>query len=341
MASLTSPKAATEAFPDDGGTKRAHPIRSLVLHRSLLGLGTIFAVSIIVFMATQVLPGNAATAILGNTASPEQVAALEEALNLNEPPLTQYWTWISGVATGDPGTSLANGEPVWPQVWPRLVNSAVLGMVAAFIGVAAGVSLGIVVAWKRGRPLDHGVSVTALVVTSLPEFVVAMALILTFATGRFKVLPPVSNLPPGTYAWQEPIALVLPAATLALIITPYILRMTRAAMIEALDSDYVEMARLKGLSERRVLMTHSLRNALPPIIQVVGLCLLYLAGGVVIVETVFAYPGIGQGLVIAVTARDIPVIQLLVLMLATFYVIVNITTDAVTLVATPRRRFPR
>ena len=181
----------------------------------------------------------------------------------------------------------------------------------------------------------------ALSVTGLPEFVIGIVLVIFFATVVFRVLPGVSVLPPGTYAWSQPNLLVLPVLSLIIIIFPYIFRMTRAAMIEALETEYVEMARLKGTSPRRVLLTHALPNALPPVVQVVGLTFLYLAGGIVIVEEVFNYPGLGHGLVDAVTARDIPVIQFTVLALAAFYVVVNIVADVIALALTPRRRVPR
>jgi peptide/nickel transport system permease protein len=183
--------------------------------------------------------------------------------------------------------------------------------------------------------------VIALAVTSLPEFVIAISLVILLATTVFHVLPAIALIPPGTYAWQEPKQLILPVVTLALVIIPYIMRMTRAAMIEALESDYVEMARLKGVPERQVVLRHALPNAIAPIIQVIGLNFLYLAGGIVVVEYVFNFPGIGTGLVSAVTARDIPVIQLIVLILTGFYILMNILTDVIALAATPRRRIAR
>ncbi len=177
--------------------------------------------------------------------------------------------------------------------------------------------------------------------TSLPEFVVAIGLIILFATGLTHLLPAVSLLPPGTYAWNAPRLLILPVATLVIVIVPYIQRMTRAAMIEALESDYVEMARLKGVPRWRIVALHALPNATAPVIQVIGLNFLYLAGGVVVVEYVFAFPGVGQGLVYAVDDRDIPVIQFIVVVLAAFYVLVNIVTDVIAVLATPRHRIPR
>jgi peptide/nickel transport system permease protein len=226
-------------------------------------------------------------------------------------------------------------------VKPRLINSGVLVVVAGALGTAIGVLFGIIAALRKDSWFDHLTSVLALAVTAMPEFVVAIGLIVLLSTLVFHILPSVSMLVPGVYAWQKPSLLVLPVATLVIVIVPYLYRMTRAATIEALESDYVEMARLKGVPEWRVTLFHALPNAVAPVIQVIGLNFLYLAGGIVIVEEVFNFPGVGQGLVNAVSNRDIPVIQFIVIVLATFYVFVNIATDVIALAATPRRRIGR
>jgi peptide/nickel transport system permease protein len=298
-------------------TGEPHPIVALLVQRVALGVVTLFVVSVVIFAATEALPGNAAVAILGHSAAPAQLHALERQLHLNRSAFDQYRSWISGVLSGHPGKSLANGMPVWSVVRPALANSIVLVLLAGVIGSIVGVMLGALAALRKDSPLDHVLSVIALAVTALPEFVVAIVLIVVFATVVWHIVPAVSLVPPGTHAWSEPRQLILPVATLVVVIVPYILRMTRAATVEALESDYVEMARLKGLR------------------------LLYLAGGIVVVEFVFAYPGIGQSLVSAVSNRDVPVIQMTVLLLAGFYVFVNIVSDVVALLATPRRRLPR
>ncbi len=331
--------AAVPARPS--ASHRAHPIARLIRRRLAIGVVILFLVSVVVFLATEVLPGNAATAILGHNATPARVHALEVSLHLNRGLLDQYWVWISGVFTGNLGQSLSNGLPVWGYVEPRLINSAVLVVLTGAISALAGVILGAIAALRKDGWFDHVISVIVLAVTSLPEFVVAIALIILLSTVVWHVLPAVSLLAPGTYAWSQPELLVLPAATLVIVVVPYILRMMRAAMVEALESDYVEMARLKGVPEWRVVLVHALPNAIAPTIQVIGLNFLYLAGGVVIVEYVFNFPGIGQGLVDAVSGRDIPVIQFIVLVLAAFYVVMNIVTDVIALLATPRRRIAR
>jgi peptide/nickel transport system permease protein len=323
------------------GSRRAHPITRLIRRRLAIGVLVLFLVSVVVFLATEVLPGNAAYAILGHNASPARVRSLEVALHLNRGLFDQYWVWISGLFTGNLGDSLANGLPVWSYVAPRLANSAFLVLVTGVIGTLVGVSAGVICALRKDGWFDYVTSAVVLGVTSLPEFVVAIALIILLSTTVWRILPAVSLLAPGTYAWSQPELLVLPVATLVIVIVPYTLRMMRAAMVEALESDYVEMARLKGLPEWRVVLVHALPNAIAPTIQVIGLNFLYLAGGVVVVEYVFNFPGIGQGLVNAVSARDIPVIQFTVLALAAFYVVMNILTDVIALLATPRRRIAR
>lgn len=318
-----------------------HPLIYLVLQRGIAGVGTLFVVSVIIFLATEVLPGNAAYAVLGHTASPAHLRLLERQLGLEKGIFAQYGSWLAGLFSGHLGTSLASGQGVWSLVKPELVNSAQLVLIAGLIGTILGVTVGAIAALHKDGWFDHITSVAALAVTALPEFVVAIMLISVFATLVMHLLPAVSIVPPGTYAWNDPKVLVLPAATLVIVIIPYTMRMMRASMIEALESDYVEMAHLKGVKSWRIALLHALPNSIAPTIQVIGLNFLYLAGGIVIVENVFNFPGIGQGLINAVSNRDIPVIQFIVIVLAAFYVLVNILTDVVALLATPRRRIAR
>ena len=319
----------------------AHPVARLIAVRIALGVLTLWAVTVVIFLATQALPGNAAYAVLGHSATPQRLHALEAALHLNRPLISQYGSWIGGVLQGNLGHSLANGEKVSTLIGPRIVNSAALVVAAGVIGSLVGVVLGLLAAARRDSPFDHTCSVVLLAITALPEFVVAITLVILFSVLVLHILPATSTIPPGSHPWNNINALILPTATLAIVIAPYIFRMVRGAMIDALESDYVEMARLKGLPRWRVLLVHALPNSLPPIVQVIGLNLLYLAGGIVVVEYVFNYPGIGAALVDAVDNRDIPMIQFIVLVLAAFYVVVNIVTDVIALMATPRRRVAR
>jgi len=336
---------AAPATPDGDAparTRRAGgTILPLLARRLVAGLFTLFAVSIIVFAATQVLPGNAATAVLGQSATPLRVAQLEAQMHLNRPAVAQYASWIGGILHGHPGTSLVANQPVASIVLPRVLASAALVILAAVIGVTIGVVGGVLAASRRSGLIDQSMSLGSLIITAMPEFVVALLLVVVFSTTVFRVLPAVSIITPGRSVLSSPSQLVLPVATLVIVIVPYIFRMMRGAMLEALESDYVEMAQLRGQSVRRVLFVHALPNALAPVIQVIGLTLLYLAGGIVVVEFVFNYRGLGQGLVNAVTTRDIPTIQFLVLLLAAFYVLVNIVTDVLVLLVSPRRRYPR
>ena len=322
-------------------TTRAHPILWMIAQRVLMGIGTLFVVSIVTFVATQVLPGNAAYAVLGHSAGRSQIAALERQLGLDRSVVAQYWSWLSGLVQGHFGESLTANVSVWSLVGPRIVNSAALVVAAGFVGTLVGVASGLLAAVKRDKPIDHVMCVIALGAAALPEFVVAVALIFLLATNVLHILPAVSPIPPGQEPWQQLKLLVLPTLTLVIVTAPYIFRMMRAATIEALESDYVELARLKGLSAWAVILRHAVPNAVAPTIQAIGLCLLYLAGGIVVVEVVFAYPGIGQGLYSAVLDKDIPTIQFTVVLLGAFYVLTNIATDVISVVATPRRRVAR
>jgi len=337
--------AAAPASPGGDAPARSRraggTILPLLARRLVAGVFTLFAVSIIVFAATQVLPGNAATAVLGQSATPLRVAQLEAQMHLNRPAVAQYASWIGGILHGNPGTSLVANQPVASIVLPRVLASAALVILAAVIGVTIGVVGGVLAASRRSGLIDQSMSLGSLIITAMPEFVVALLLVVLFSTTVFRVLPAVSIISPGHSVLGSPSQLVLPVATLVIVIVPYIFRMMRGAMLEALESDYVEMAQLRGQSVRRVLFVHALPNALAPVIQVIGLTLLYLAGGIVVVEFVFNYRGLGQGLVNAVTTRDIPTIQFLVLLLAAFYVLVNIVTDVLVLLVSPRRRYPR
>lgn len=314
------------------------PIAKIVLRRVLLGLVTLLLVSIVVFAATQWLPGDAARAITGRAAPPERLLALRAELHLDRPALEQYATWLSAFVQGDLGKSLVNSNPVSAIIGPRLVNSAVLLVLVVAIAVPLALVAGIGAALWRNTRFDTISSVGALALAAVPEFVLAIGLVILFSTVVFHWLPPVSMIRPGSSIFERPQRLVLPVATLVLAVFPYLFRMTRGLVVEVLDSDYIEMARLKGLTTRRIVFIHALPNAVAPLGQAVALVCAYLAGGIVVVEFIFAFPGIGQGLCNAVVARDIPAIQAIVVILAAFYVLVNIVADLFALLMTPRAR---
>lgn len=309
-----------------------------LLRRILLGLLTLLLVSIVVFAATQALPGNAAQAILGRSATPARVAALTRQLHLNQSVVTQYLQWLGGIVSGNFGTSAATQQPVSQLLSGRIANSAFLVLVAALIAVPLSILLGVIMAVRRDRPTDHVLSMITLALAALPEFVIGIALVLLFATNLSHLLPAVSLIAPGEHAWNQPNSVVLPAVTLILAVTPYISRIMRGSMVEVLESEYVTMARLKGLSNRTVIWRHAVPNAIVPAIQVSALQLAYMAGGVVVVEYVFSFPGIGASLVDAVGNRDVPVVQALTIIIAAVYVVVNLVADLITIVATPRLR---
>jgi peptide/nickel transport system permease protein len=308
------------------------------MRRLGLGLLTLWLVSLVVFAAVLALPGDAATAILGKDATPERVAALRDQLNLDDSVVSQYLQWLGGLLTGDLGTSAATQEPVRDLLSARVGNSAFLVLVASLVAIPLSLVIGVWTAMRRDRPVDHITSTVSLVLASLPEFVIAIALVLLFATNVFHVLPAVSLLPPGTHAWEDLEVVVLPAATLVLAVTPYISRIMRGSMVEVLQSEYVTMARLKGLPERTVIWRHAVPNAIVPAIQVTALQLAWMAGGVVVVEFVFHYPGIGAALVDAVALRDMPVVQTVAMLMAAIYVGLNMLADIATILVTPKLR---
>jgi peptide/nickel transport system permease protein len=338
---MTETLEVTAASPSKPKARTNHPIRSLLVQRLLTGVVSVVVISIVVYAATLVLPGDAATAILGQQATPERLVELRHQLHLDQSAISGYLSWAKAALHGDFGTSLTQRAPVWDLMAPRLANSIVLIVATAIISTVLGVLLGMWAAARRDSWVDHSLSVTALVASSLPEFVVAVFVVMVFAVTMFAWFPAVSILPEGEHIWNEPNKLVLPVVALVIVVTPYVFRMFRASLIEAMSSDYVEVATLKGASTRRLLFGHALPNSLAATIQVIGLNLLYLAGGIALVETVFQYPGIGLSLVASITDRDVPVIQFLVVLLAIAYVFLNVATDVAVLLVTPRRRLPR
>jgi peptide/nickel transport system permease protein len=310
----------------------------LTARRIALGLLTLLAASVVVFAATQLLPGDAARAILGRDATPARLAEVRAQLHLNDSAPDQYWSWLTGIFSGDLGTSLANGEPVGSFIGGRIGNTAFLVAISALIAVPLSMLLGVIAAVRRDKPIDQVVTIGSTVLAALPEFVTAIVLTLLLSTVVVQAFPAVSIIPPGSAPWSNPKLIVLPALTLTLAVLPYITRMVRGTMVEVLESDYIEMARLKGVRGSMTIIRHALPNIAGPASQAIGLALAYLAGGAVVVEYVFAYPGVGQGLVNAVTERDVPVIQALTLLLAASYVTFNLIADLVTYMLTPRAR---
>ncbi|WP_240629975.1 ABC transporter permease [Specibacter cremeus] len=310
----------------------------LFLRRSLFGLFTLWVVSLVVFLATQALPGDAAQAILGREATPERLAALRAQLHLGGSLPEQYLNWLGHLLSLNLGTSLAGGMPVSDAVAPMLLNSTVLMVCAAVIAIPLAIGIGTWSALKKDTVIDNVTGIATLVLASLPEFVVGVLLVLLLSTGLFHLFPAVFVQMPGAQVWNNPAQLVLPVLTLVVAVSPYIIRIMRATMLEVLDSQYVQQARLKGLPERTVILRHAIPNAIGPVAQVIALQLAWLIGGVVLVEYLFRFPGVGFELIDAVTNRDMPVVQALAIIIALFYVVVNLLADVVTLVANPKVR---
>jgi peptide/nickel transport system permease protein len=334
--------AAVAAAPP-APRKRRRPgaprgVTGFLLRRVALGILTLFVISLVVFLATQSLPSDPARARLGRNATPESVAALRQQLGLNRPAYRQYESWLRGVVTGNLGTSLTTGNPIWQDVSDRTKNSAFLVLVSAIVSIPLSIVIGVMAALKRDGAFDNSSSFLTLCLAAMPEFVIGLLLVALLATSVFKVLPAVSIIPPGADPYFDTSKIVLPATTLILAVTPYIARIMRASMIEVLESEYIEMARLKGLSERVVVWRHALPNALGPAFQVIALNLAYLAGGVIVVESVFSYSGIGIALRDAVLNRDFTTVQALALMIAAVYVVTNLIADIATILVTPRLR---
>lgn len=313
-------------------------IARIVVKRLLVSLVILFAVSLLVFVATLLLPGDPAQAVLGQQATPERLEALREQMNLNDPVWQRYLSWLGGLFTGDLGYSAATNGPVAELLGDRIQASLVLLGLASLIAIPVGILVGTFSALKRGRAFDNVSTGFSLVLASLPEFVIGIGLIALFSTSVFKILPSVTMAPPGEPVWNFPVQLILPTLTLALVVTPYIVRMMRATMLEVLDSGFVEMARLKGVPERDVILKHAVPHALGPVAQVIAIQLAWMAGGVVVIEFLFRYPGIGQALVDAVTNRDVQVVQALSIIIAAAYIVVNLLADLVGILTNPKLR---
>ncbi|MCA3508322.1 MAG: ABC transporter permease [Rhodobacter sp.] len=306
----------------------------MIGQRLLLGMLTLFIISVVIFGATELLPGDLARELLGQSATEETLAALREQLGLNDPAPVRYWNWLTGVLRGDFGVSMATQKPISELVGTRLGNTLFLALYAAALSVPLSLLLGVLAALWRNSVFDRASNALALTAISFPEFFVAYILILWLAqTGLF---PSMVRITGATTTGDLLYSAFLPALTLTLVVTAHMMRMTRAAIINLLASPYIEMARLKGMSPMRVVLHHAVPNALAPIINVVALNLAYLITGVVVVEVVFVYPGLGQLMIDAVTNRDIPVVQAIALIFASAYVLLNLLADVLSTVTNPR-----
>ena len=316
------------------------PLVRMAAQRLALGGGLLFAVSILIFVGTQILPGDVAQAILGQSATPQNLANLRKELGLDESAVVRYFNWLGGAVTGDFGTALSSKQPVMKLIGQRLENTLFLAGVTGAIAVPLSIILGLVSALYRERWPDKVINIFSLGAISFPEFFVGYLLILVFAL-NLGWLPPLSAVRDGMPFGDRLIATALPCITLTFAVMAHMQRMTRAAILNVLDSAYIETAELKGLRPFKVILRHALPNAVAPIINVVMLNLAYLIVGVVVVEVVFVYPGLGTLMVDAVAYRDVPVVQACGLLFAATYILLNLVADLVGLIANPRLRHPK
>ena len=322
------------------GLRQRFPLLALILERFVLSLVLLFAVSILIFGGLEALPGDFATTYLGQSATPQAVANIREDLGLNRPITTRYVEWLGNAVQGDFGTSWASKNSVSEQIGKRLGNSLFLAGFAAVISVPLAVGLGMLSVHFRNRLPDKIINVISLAAISLPEFFIGYLLILVFAVNLGMATFPATVY--DSMGFVERLkAIALPTATLVLVVLAHMMRMTRAAILSVMSSAYMETAELKGLSAFRAIVKHAAPNALAPIINVIALNLAYLVVGVVVVEVVFVYPGMGQYMVDAVTVRDMPVVQACGLIFAAVYIFLNMTADILAIIANPRLRHPR
>lgn len=307
-----------------------------VAKRLFLGILTLFLVTLLIFLAIQLLPGDLAQAVLGQAATKDTVEAFRRELGLDQPAYIRYLSWLMGVLHGDLGHSLASGRAVSDMIAGRLGNTLFLALYTAAIAVPLSIGLGLAAALFRHRLFDRLANLVTLSAISFPEFFIAYILI--YFLGQSGLFPTIIRLDDSMGWGQKLYQCFLPALTLTLIITAHMMRMTRAAIINLLALPYIEMAKLKGLSPWRIIIHHALPNALAPIINVVSLSLAYLITGVVVVEVVFVYPGLGQLIVDAVSKRDVVVVQSTALIFASAYIGLNMISDLLSTLTNPRLR---
>lgn len=315
----------------------SHPLLTYSTRRLLTGIGLALLVSVLIFVATQILPGDSARAILGREANPVALANLRRELGLDRPLVSQYWSWLSGLFQGDLGTSYASRGPVSDLLAGRIWNSIVLAVVAIIVILPLSLVLGAVAGVRRGRSSDHAISGVTLAAVAVPDFVVGTLLASAFAV-TWKLFPAVSIIPTGDSPLDNPKILVLPVVTLVISGLAANIRMVRGGVAAQMDAEHVETARLNGIPERQVVVRHVLRNSIAPSIQTFAMTVQWLVSGVIVVETVFQYPGIGQSLVAAVGLRDAVVVQSLGFMIALTYIVANIIADLAVVLVIPKLR---
>ncbi len=317
-----------------------HPILKLVAQRVALSLLLLLAASVLIFVGTQILPGDVAQSILGQSATPEALANLRRDLGLNEPAVTRYFDWLFGALQGDLGTALTNGRDIADSMGGRLSNTLFLAFWAAIVSVPLAIMLGLVAVRYKDRWPDKLISGTTLASISIPEFLIGY-LLMFYLGVQLRWFPSVATIHDGMSLGEKLNTIALPVMVLTLVVLAHMMRMTRAAILNVMQSAYIETAELKGLSGLQIIWRHAFPNAIAPIVNVVMLNLAYLVVGVVVVEVVFVYPGMGQYLVDHVSKRDVPVVQACGLIFAAVYIGLNLVADLVSILANPRLRHPK
>ena len=312
-------------------------VQMLIVRKTALAVLTLLFVAVLVFVATELIPGDAAFAILGQGASTEALEAMRERLGLDRPAVVRFVEWLGRTMTGDFGESFGTGQPVAPLISERLWNTLRLAGLAALIAMPAAIVIGVASAARAGSAFDRVVSLAVLSVVAVPEFFVGLLLVFLFAV-QLNLLPAISFVREGQDMTAFLRAATLPALTLALSVAPHLVRMTRSTIISGLTSGYVEAAVLRGVPRRRIVWRHVLPNVAGPLISISALILAYFIAGVVVVETVFAYPGIGRLMVDAVSTKDTPLIQACALLMASIYIFINTLADVLASASNPRRR---
>ena len=312
----------------------------LIVNRFAFGVLTLFAITLLISLALEVLPGDFAEQRLGQSATPETIAAIREQLGLNKPVLVRYAQWLGNFVQGDMGISLSNNRPVSELLATRLGNTLFLAVSSAIVAVPLALLLGIIAALYRESLIDKMISTITLAAISLPEFFIGYILVALFAV-YWQIFPAISSISDSMSLGEQIYASLLPIATLTFVIVAHMMRMTRAAIINLMQSPFIEMATLKGLTRSRIIVFHALPNALSPIINVIVLNLAYLVVGVVVVEVVFIYPGLGLLMIDSVTSRDLPIVQACILIFGATYITLNMLADILAIVCNPRMRHPR
>ncbi|NKB77525.1 MAG: ABC transporter permease subunit [Gammaproteobacteria bacterium] len=312
----------------------------MVLRRIGIGFATLIVVSIIVFIGTSVLPGDVAQIILGQSATPATLAQLRSELGLDQPGYIRYFIWLGDMASGDLGTSKAGGASIVSLTSGRLGNTMMMAGIVSLISIPLSVALGLWAAMHPGTWLDRVITFGTLSTISVPEFFIATILVLVLAV-ELHWLPAIAYMSGDETGWQLMKALAMPLLTLVIVVSAQMIRMTRAGILNVMSSPYIEMAILKGVPRRRIILRHALLNAIGPIVNVIALNLAYLVSGVVIVETIFAYPGLAKLMIDGVQTRDLPLVQACAMIFCATYVVLILIADVASILSNPRLRHPK